>query len=416
MRRRWLLGFVALAALVAGALFVFGAGREADIVVVRRAPIVQSVVATGRVATPARIEVSSQLAARIERISVREGDAVKAGAVLVQLRSDEAEAALVAARAALREAEGRQAQLVRVQRPVSEQQLAQAQANLRLAEQELARARDLVARGFVAQARVDDAVRGEATARAALAAAQAQAQGNREGGAESELARVRIEQARANVASATARLDLLTLRAPVDATVLTRTAEPGDTAQTGRAILTLAQNGETRVIATVDEKNLRYLRAGQRASALADAFPAQPFEAELFYVAPSVDAQRGTVEVRLRVPQPPAFLKPEMTVSVEMVVGRRDSALVLPADAVRDADAAAAASGRAAVLAVRDGRAERVPVSIGLRGVGTVEVLEGLAEGDAVILPSSSARPGDRVRQRAVRALANPQAVPMMTR
>src|SRR5690606_5610954 len=79
---------------------------------------------------------------------------------------------------------------------------------------------------------------------------------------------------------------LLTLRAPVDATVLTRTAEPGDTAQTGRAILTLAQNGETRVIATVDEKNLRYLRAGQRASALADAFPAQPFEAELFYVAP----------------------------------------------------------------------------------------------------------------------------------
>ncbi|MBX3264074.1 MAG: biotin/lipoyl-binding protein [Labilithrix sp.] len=93
---------MALAALVAGALFVFGAGREADIVVVRRAPIVQSVVATGRVATPARIEVSSQLAARIERISVREGDAVKAGAVLVQLRSDEAEAALVAARAALR--------------------------------------------------------------------------------------------------------------------------------------------------------------------------------------------------------------------------------------------------------------------------------------------------------------------------
>ena len=116
------------------------------------------------------------------------------------------------------------------------------------------------------------------------------------------------------------------------------------------------------------------------------------------------------------VPQPPAFLKPEMTVSVEMVVGRRDSALVLPADAVRDADAAAAASGKAAVLAVRDGRAERVPVSVGLRGVGTVEVLEGLAEGDAVILPSSSARPGDRVRQRAVRALANPQAVPMMTR
>ncbi|RPH60900.1 MAG: efflux RND transporter periplasmic adaptor subunit, partial [Burkholderiales bacterium] len=375
MRRgRWMIPVLLLAALAASALFVLNRSREVDTVPVRRASIVQSVVATGRIATPARIEVSSQLAARIERIMVREGDPVQAGAVLVQLYSDEAEAALVAARAALREAEGRQRQLVAVQRPVAEQQLAQAQANLQLAEQELARARDLVARGFVAQARVDDAVRGATNARAALLAAQAQAQANRDGGTEAELARTRIEQARANVASASARLELLTVRAPVDALVLTREAEPGDTAQTGRAILTLAQHGETRIVATVDEKNLRHLRAGQRASALADAFPGSAFEAELYYVAPSVDAQRGTVEVRLRVPQPPAFLKPEMTVSVEMVVGRRDSALVLVADAIREADGASAAGGAASVLVARDGRAEQVAVTLGLRGVGSVEV------------------------------------------
>lgn len=412
---RWLTRALMLVVLAAGALFMFGRGREVDIVTVQRAPIVQSVVATGRVSTPARIEVSSQLAARIERIAVREGESVSAGAVLVQLRSDEAEAALVAARAAQRETEGRQRQLVRVQRPVSEQQLAQAQANLRLAGQELARARELLERGFVAQARVDDAVRSEANARAALAAAQAQAQGNRDGGAEAELARIRIEQARANVASAAARLELLTLRAPVDALVLTRVAEPGDTAQVGRPVLTLAENGETRIVATVDEKNLRHLRAGQRASALADAFPGEPFAAELYYIAPSVDAQRGTVEVRLRVPQPPAFLKPEMTVSVEMVVGRRDAALIVAADAVRDADAGSPSEGGPSVLVVRGGRAERAPIEVGLRGVGVVEVLAGLAEGDAVILPSSAARPGDRVRQRAVRATASARAVPMMS-
>jgi HlyD family secretion protein len=434
LRGRWLVIALALFALGAVAWLVAGRGREVDIVKVQRAPIVQSVVATGRIATPARIEVSSQLAARIERIEVREGDVVRAGALLVQLRSDEAEAALAAARAALREAEGRQSQLVGVQRPVSEQQLVQAQANLRLAEQELERARELVARGFVAQARVDDAVRGAATARAVLEAAQAQARANREGGAEAELARIRIEQARANVATASARLDLLALRAPVDAVVLTRVAEPGDTAQAGRAVLTLAQQGETRIIATVDEKNLRHLKPGQRASALADAFPASPFEAELYYVAPSVDAQRGTVEVRLRVAQPPAFLKPEMTVSVEMVVGRRESALVLPADALRESalaaaggDAAAGGAGgtaagvdrtgvRAQVLVARDGRAVGVPVELGLRGIGTVEVVRGLAEGDAVILPSSSVAAGDRVRPRKERAKANALAVPPMAR
>ena len=439
MRRgRAVVAVVALAALGAAALLFMVRGREVDIVVVQRAPIVQSVVATGRIATPARIEVSSQLTARIERIEVREGDVVSAGALLVQLRSDEAEAALAAARAALREAEGRQRQLVGVQRPVAEQQLVQAQANLRLAEQDLVRARDLVARGFVAQARVDDAVRGAATAGAVLEAAQAQARANREGGAEAELARIRIEQARANVATASARLDLLALRAPVDAVVLTREAEPGDTAQAGRPVLTLAQQGETRIIAAVDEKNLRHLKPGQRASALADAFPASPFEAELYYVAPSVDAQRGTVEVRLRVARPPAFVKPEMTVSVEMVVGRRESALVLPADAIRTpgppgpdtgtgtgaagtvaagADAIAGGAGaQAEVLVVRDGRAERVPVVLGLRGIGTVEVAQGLAEGDAVILPSSPAQVGERVRERTVRAKANLQSVPPMSR
>lgn len=417
MRRgRWLVTLLAIVAIAAAAAFYASRAREVDIVTVRRAPIVQSVVATGRVATPARIEVSSQLAARIERIEVREGDAVRAGALLVQLRSDEAEAALVAARAALREAEGRQRQLFGVQRPVAEQQLAQAQANLQLAEQELSRARDLVARGFVAQARVDDAVRAAANARAALAAAQAQAQSNRDGGAEAELARIRIEQARANVATAAARLELLALRAPVDALVLTREAEPGDTAQTGRRILALAQQGETRIIASVDEKNLRHLVAGQRASAVADAFPGQPFEAELYYLAPSVDAQRGTVEVRLRVPQPPAFLKPEMTVSVEMLVGRRDAALLLTADALRESAGGSAPGETASVLVARDGRAWHVPVVLGLRGVGTVEVVEGLAEGDEVILPTSPAQAGDRVRQRVVRARANLQSVPPMSR
>jgi HlyD family secretion protein len=418
MRRgRWLVAVSALLALGAVALLLANRGREVDIVAVLRAPIVQSVVATGRIATPARIEVSSQLAARIERIEVREGDAVSAGALLVQLRSDEAEAALAAARAALREAEGRQRQLVGVQRPVAEQQLVQAQANLRLADQELARARDLVARGFVAQARVDDAVRGAATAGAVLEAAQAQARANREDGAETELARIRIEQARANVATASARLELLALRAPVDAVVLTREAEPGDTAQAGRPVLTLAQQGETRVIAAVDEKNLRYLQPGQRASALADAFPASPFEAELTYIAPSVDAQRGTVEVRLRVAQPPAFVRPEMTVSVEMLVGRRESALVLPADAIRTAGSAAetGAGAQAEVLVVRDGRAERVPVVLGLRGIGTVEIVQGLAEGDTVILPSSPAHAGERVRERRARAKANLQSVPPMS-
>ena len=411
LRRRWPLLLAALLLLGAAAFFLIPRARTVEAVAVRAGPLVQTVVATGRLATPARIEVSSQLAARIERILVREGDRVAAGQLLVQLRNEEAEAALASARSALAEAQGRQAQLASVLRPVAEQQLAQAQASLKLAEQELARARDLKAKGFVSQARIDDAERALATAQAATLAARAQAEGTGAGGIETELARIRLQQARANVDTAQARLELLALRSPAEATVLTRLAEPGDTAQVGRPLLVLAQSGPTRIIATVDEKNLRHLSVGLAAKAVADAFAGQPFDASLTYVAPAVDAQRGTVEVRLAVPAPPAFARPDMTVSVEMAVGRRDKALLLPSEAVRLAD-----GDTPFVLAIRDGRAQRVPVTLGLRGVGTVEIAEGLAEGDAVIASTSPALAGDRVRARtSVPARGNAQPIPGLT-
>ena len=394
--RRWLLVVGVLVAAAAAAFVLVPRSTAVDVVSVRRGPLTQTVVATGRVATPARIAVASQLAARIEQVTVREGAAVQAGQVLVRLRSDEAESALNAALAAEREARGRIRALGAVAAPVSEQQLVQAQAALQLAEQEAGRTRTLLARGFVSQARVDEAERALASARAAALAARAQAEGNRAGGVEAELAATRLAQAQANVAAARARLELLVLRAPAAAVVLTRTAEPGNTAQVGRTLLELAQSGETRVIASVDEKNLAHTRDGLAAAVMADAFPGRRFDATVFYVAPAVDAQRGTVEVRLRVPAPPDFLKPDMTVSVEMRVGRRDDALMLPAQAIRGAD-----GDTAHVMAMRGERVEKMPVTLGLRGVGSVEIASGLKEGDAVILPGTAVTEGDRVRVRA---------------
>ena len=393
LRRRWPLLLAALAVLGLAIFLLVPRGRAVEVVIAARGPVTQSVVASGRIATPARIAISSQLAARIEQVLVREGDRVRAGQLLVRLRSEEADAALASARAALAEAQGRARQLSDVQRPVADQQLVQARAALRLAEQELQRARDLRAKGFVSQARVDEAERALAGARAAELAAQAQARANLDGGVESELSRTRLDQARAALDAAQARRELLALRAPADAVVLTRAAEPGDTAQVGRTVLELAQDGETRIVTTVDEKNLRFLAPGLKASAVADAFPDRRFDAVVTYVAPAIDAQRGTVELRLAVPEPPDFLKTDMTVSVEMVAGRRDSAVLVPADVVR-----AVESSTPWLLVARDGTAVRVPVAIGLRGVGVAEITGGLEAGEAVIVPASPAVAGERVR------------------
>ena len=385
----------ALAAGAVAAVLLWPKGREVEVATVTRGPLAQSVVATGRIATPARIAIGSPLAATVLEVTVREGDPVQPGQVLARLRADDAAALVAQASAALAEAEARLVQIDKVGQPVASQQLAQAEANLKVAGAEAERARQLVARGFYAQSRADDAARNEANALAAAEAARAQLAAQQPGGSEREAARARLEQARAQLANARARAALLTLTAPSAGTVLTRKAEPGDVAAAGKVLLELADAGETRIYATVDEKNLRFLQPGQKASGVADAFPGQPFDAELYYLAPAVDPQRGTVEIRFRVGKPPAFLRPDMTVSVEAVTGHRDATLVLPAEAVREAD-----GPRPWVLAVRDGVATRVDVALGLVGIGLVEIASGLTEGDQAILPAAGALEGDTVRVR----------------
>ncbi len=408
MKSRHLIALLLLAAVLV-AVFFWPRGIAVDVVTVTRAPLTQSVVATGRIATPARIALGTQLTAIVDQVTVREGALVKAGDVLVRLRATDAEAAVEQARTQIEEAQARLVQTDLVTLPVAEQSVRQAQANLRVAEAEYQRAQALVAQQFFSPSKLDEAARQLETARAQLRTAQAQRDSNSPRGAERKGVQARLAQSQAALASAEARRELLTLRAPVDAQVLARDAEPGDVAQAGKALLTLAQSGETRIYATLDEKNLRHLRLDARAQAVADAFPGRPFDAVVYYISPAVDAQRGTVEVRLRVPEPPAYLKPDMTVSVEVVIGRRDAALALPLEAVRDAETAAPW-----VLLARDGHAVRVPVKTGLHGIGLIEVSDGVAEGDVAILPAGGALDGDAVRIKPPRG--KPGTVPNMGR
>lgn len=390
---KWGVGALLVLAIAGAAVLASRRGTPVQLVPVARTGIVQSVVATGRLNAPARMDIGAEVTATVLEVRVREGDRVKAGALLLRLSDAEARAALQQAGAALTEARGRATQQATVAAPVAGQAVVQAEAAFTSAERDHQRARELVAQGFFSQQKLDDARRALDTARSALQSARVQAQANQPSGVERMLAASRVDQAAAAVDIAQARLARLAITSPVDAIVLTRSVEPGSMAQPGHVLLTLAAQGGTRIDANVDEKNLRLLTPGMPAKAVADAYPGQSFDAQLNYIAPAVDPQRGTVEVRLAVLSPPPFLRPDMTVSVELVGGLKKDALVLPSGAVRDADREAPW-----VLALRDGLAVRVPVKLGLRGVGSIEITEGLKEGDAIIPQTEKAIAGDRVR------------------
>lgn len=397
LRSRRLLGWGLPILLAAGlGAYWLAAGKVVAVVEARRQPLVETVVSSGRIITPQRIELGAELVGSLVDVAVEEGDRVRAGQVLARL--DDAELRATAAQAArtLDEAAARLAQLDEVSRPVADQALRQAEANLTLADNEFGRVARLVEAGFYNQSRLDEARRVLDGARAAHVAAQAQARGNRPDGAEVRLAEARLAQARAALAVAQARLANTVIRAPAAGVVVRKRVEAGDVVTQGKPLFELAADGETQIVLQVDEKNLGRLAVGQPAEVLADAYPGQPFAAEIFHIAPAVDAQKGAVEVKLRVPAPPVFARPDMTVSVEIRVGRRDAALTLPSEAVHDL------AGRPWVLVIQDGRAARRDIGLGLVGSGMVEVTAGLHDGEAVIPVAADVKAGQKVRAGAV--------------
>ncbi len=386
-----------LAIIAALAVLAFAAWRllpppAVPTVAVAGTPLVRSAVFSGRVAAPIRVELGATVTGRVVEVTVREGDRVRAGDLLVRLESAEVTAQREQARAALALAQARLSGQRELAVPTIAAALEQAQATLEAAQREARRTRELFERGYVSQARIDETERAARVAQAQLDAARAGERANAGDGTEAAQVRLRVDEARAAVATAEARLAQTRILAPADGRIVTRSVDPGQIVQPGRALFAFTADGATQLLGQADEKLLSQLAVGQPAQAVADAFPERPFEARIARIAPGVDAQRGTVEVRFEVPDPPAFLREDMTLSVRVITGRVERAPTLPLEAV----IGAGAEGR--VRRLEDGRVTERTIRTGLRTPERVEVLDGLAIGDEVLADPLGAAPGTRVR------------------
>lgn len=341
-------------------------------------PLVQYVVATGRIVSESRVQVGSELTGVVTDRLVREGDHVVAGQILVRFRADE----LLAKR---QEALASLAQLEDVRRPRAMAQLKQAEEQLAQARRELKRRELLLAAHATPREEKERAEQSLAIALAAAEQARVDAASLAPGQSEEALIRARLD-------AAEAALSKTVVRAEFPGTILTRNVEPGDLVQPGKVLFEMARDDDVEVLVPVDERNLGLLRIGQHAVCTTDAYPSQQFAAVVRLIAPTVDAQRGTVDVRLAIQHLPDYLRDDLTVTASIETGRRESALVLPNDALFNRQ-----DGQASVWRLRGGIAQEVRVGLGLQGGAMTEVTTGLQEGDWVSTSIDLAE-GDRVR------------------
>jgi HlyD family secretion protein len=352
-------------------------GPEVPAMVIKQQPLVQSVVASGEVRSQSLARIGSEITGIIKARHVREGDEVKPGDLLLELNNDEQQARVHEAEAALQ-------QLVSSSRRQAQAAQKEAEANLDQAQRERARREALQERQLLSDEQVEQARRSELSTRVNRDKAALQAAALASGGTEEQILTQRLAASRALLAKTR-------LTSHVTGIVQTRNVEPGDLVQPGRTLLEIATANSLEIVVKVDEKNMAQLALGQPAQIIADAYPDNVVPAHITFIAPAIDTARGTVDIHLSVDAQTDFLKQGMTVSATMETGRRDNALVIANDALREVNA-----DSAVVMRVENGKAERVVVKLGMRGMAQSEVREGLKSGDTILLDDIVA--GSRVR------------------
>lgn len=226
------------------------------------------------------VDVATKVAGRLASVAFREGDAVACDQAVAELDADDLRARLRAAEA--------QVHQVRAAAQQSRAGLASALSQQKLARATLDRTQDLVKRGFVSGAKLDQDRSGHQTADAAVAAAQS-----------------RVSESNSAIAAAEAREEELrvalrdtTLQAPVAGRVLYRLAEPGEILAAGGKVLTLLDMADVYMSIYLPAGEAGKVVVGDTARIVLDALPEQAIPARVIFVAPRAQFTPKEVETR----------------------------------------------------------------------------------------------------------------------
>jgi RND family efflux transporter MFP subunit len=342
-----------------------------------RRPLTVPILADGTLEAPPGAEVRSPEGGVIGAVMVREGQRVVRGTPLIRLDNSDLTQRVLASRA-------ESAQLAEEQQRSS--------ADLAAAQRERDHLRGIVdadARLFKA-----GAITGQQRAADELNYQQASEKAQQAEAHVAEIGKRKqiVDDSRRALES---RATLLILRAPADGIVFNLPRQPGVGVAPGQLVATVGDPQHARVRARVDAPDLPRIRAGQRIIVKFDGLPNQKWDGRVVLVPPGLRevAAREVGEVIGDITGDVSALPANASVNVEIVVGEKPSALVIPRGALmRDGNARF-------VYVYADGKARRTPVEVGLIGPNEVEIVNGLHDGDPVILPGGvPLRDGDAVK------------------
>lgn len=418
----WILtGVIVLAVLGAGrfAYGIMNRATEVDVVRVhaisagelaRGGDVILN--ATGYIVTAHKIQLAAKVVGKVAWIGVEKADHVKQGQELVRLEDDEYRAQMQQARGNLANLQAQLDQLLNGSRP---EEIAKAKADLESARADLVnakvsleRTKKLVDEGVLAKQLLDDA-RARYDGQVAKTNSIERTYDLVKLGPRREqidALRGQIEQAKGQLAYSEVQLTNTVIRAPVDGTILERNVEKGEFVTTGFVgdkgakgyVVSMADLNDLKVELDISQSDFAKLGPRQKGIITTDAFPDRRYDGVIDEVSPEANRQKATVQVKVKILKPDAYLRPEMNASVAFVSeAKRPGKAAVAAKPSIIVPASAVKSG--AVFVINNGRALRRPVKTGATVAQGVHIEDGLIGGeDLIVNPPADLKDGDRVK------------------
>ena len=325
-----------------------------EVAVVKKGSVAQQLTGVGNLVGDATVAVVPRAAGRLLDVYVRLGDRVNRGQRIAKIEDNEI--------------------LEQVNQAVASQEVSQAtirqrEADLKLAETNLERSRNLFTKQLLPKQTLDDT---EARHQAAVA--------------QLDLARAQSTQSNARLDELKINLANTNIISPVNGFVARRAVDPGAFVGNNAPVVDVVDITKVRLVVNIIEKDLKQLAAGDVTHVQVDAFPGETFTGRIARVAPVLDPSTRTAPIEIEIPNSDFRLKPGMYARISITTDERKDTLVVPANSVVDY------TGRRGVFVANDDNTVAFrAVRLGIEEATQVEVLDGLDEGDRVVTTGAAA-------------------------
>ena len=379
-----------MALVVTGVVIASTSGTKIDpskLAKVEKGDLAKSVVATGKIEPITKVEVKSKASGIVKKLYVDYGDKVKKGQVLAELDREEIQARVDQARAQL---EASTASLNGTRADLERAKVDAEGPDVPLLKRAYDRAEGMAKDGVVSASALDDAEKNYKMSlnKQNVSKAQLQVLQAKIGQAQGQMA-----QDRANLKQLEEQLGYTTIESPLDGIVLSRDVEIGDAVSsilvlgsTATLVMTLGDTSEVYVKGKVDESDIGKVYLGQPARIKVESFKDKTFTGKVTKISPmGVEKDNVTTfEVRVSINNPEGVLKAMMTANAEIILEEHKGVLQIPEGSIiYDKD-------KKASVEVPDPKAKegkkKIAVNIGISNGAKTELLQGLKEGDQVVL------------------------------